>query len=206
MAIIRIFVEGDADVKFLKDYISHIASDLEISKETIINTGGWTNIDSQKEKGENIQNQMKQNIDNGGINLVIFDADKDFENRKKEIENWKSKYGLAFELFLFPNNQNAGALENLLEKIVIDNNQPIFDCWNGFEDCLQDHASKIIGKKLTIPAKKTKIYAYLEALLGETKKEKEMIKDPKRDYKNKDHWNLNSEFLILLKEFLLKYI
>jgi hypothetical protein len=149
---------------------------------------------------------MKQNIDNGGINLVIFDADKDFESRKQEIENWKSKYGLAFELFLFPNNQNAGAFENLLEKIVIDNNQPIFDCWNGFENCLQDNASKIIGKKLTIPAKKTKIYAYLEVLLGETKKEKEMIKDPKRDYKNKDHWNLNSEFLILLKEFLLKYI
>jgi hypothetical protein len=205
-SIIKFFVEGDADVKFLKDYISHIASGLEISKETIINTGGWTNIDSQKEKGENIQNQMKQNIDNGGINLVIFDADKDFENRKQEIENWKSQYGLAFELFLLPNNQNAGALENLLEKIIIDNNQPIFDCWNGFENCLQDRASKIIGKKLTVPAKKTKIYAYLEVLLGETRKEKEKIKDPKRDYKNKEHWNLDSKFLVPLKDFLMKNI
>jgi hypothetical protein len=30
---------------------------------------------------------MRQNTDNSGINLVIFDADKDFGNRKQEIED-----------------------------------------------------------------------------------------------------------------------
>jgi hypothetical protein len=206
MATIRIFVEGDADVKFLKDYLSYIAPSFEISQETIINTGGWTNIDSQKEKGENIQNEMKKNTDNDGINLIVFDADKDFINRKQELETWKSKYNLVFELFLFPNNQNVGALEDLLERIIIDNNQPIFNCWDRFETCIQESASEIMGKKLTTPAKKTKIYAYLEVLLGETRKEKDKIKDPKRDYKNKEHWNLDSESLVPLKEFLLKYI
>jgi hypothetical protein len=63
-----------------------------------------------------------------------------------------------------------------------------------------------MGKELTIPAKKTKIYAYLEVLLGVTKKEKEKIKERERDYKNKGHWNLDSDFLIPLKEFLLKHI
>jgi hypothetical protein len=203
---VKVFVEGIADVKFFGDYISYIIPDFEISKEIIIDTGGWTNIDSQKEKGENIQNQMKQNADNGGLNLVVFDADKDFDNRKREIETWKNKYNLAFELFLLPNNHDIGALEDLLEKIIINNNQSIFDCWDGFENCLQNNASKIIGKNLTIPAKKTKIYAYLEVLLGVTKKEKEKIKERERDYKNKEHWDLDSEFLILLKEFLLKYI
>jgi predicted GTPase len=119
---IKIFVEGIADVKFLRDYISHITPNFGIVKETIIDTGGWTSIDSQKEKGESIQNQMRQNTDNGGINLVVFDADKDFGTRKQEIEAWKSKYNLAFELFLLPNNQDIGALEDLLEKIIIDNN------------------------------------------------------------------------------------
>jgi hypothetical protein len=203
---IRIFVEGIADVKFLTDYIGHIAPGFIIAKEVIIDTGGWTNIDSQKEKGESIQNQMRQNVDNGGVNLVIFDADNDFKNRKQEIESWKSKYNLAFELFLLPNNQDIGALEDLLEKIIIDNNQPIFDCWNGFENCIQNNASKTMGKTLTIPAKKTKIYAYLEVLLGVTKREKEKIKERERNYKNNDHWNFDSEFLIPLKEFLLKYI
>jgi hypothetical protein len=206
MATIRIFVEGDADVKFLRDYISYIVQNFEITKEAIEKTGGWTNINSQEAEGESIRNRMKQNTDNGGINLVIFDADKDFKNRKYEIENWKNKYNLEFELFLFPDNQSVGALEELLERIITDYNKPIFDCWDKFENCIQESASKIIGKKLTIPAKKTKIYAYLEVLLGETRKEKENIKDPKRDYKNKEHWNLDSESLVPLKKFLLKYL
>lgn len=205
-ATIRIFVEGTADVKFLEDYINYIASVFEIDKETIIDTGGWTNIDSQKGKGESIQNQMRQNTDNGGINLVVFDADKDFNSRKQEIETWKTKYNLAFELFLLPDNKNTGALEDLLEKIIINNNKPIIDCWNGFETCIQECAGKKIGKKLTIPAKKTKIYAYLEILLGETRKEKEKIKERERDYKNAEHWNLDSEFLVPLKCFLLTHI
>lgn len=58
-----------------------------------------------------------------------------------------------------------------------------------------------MGKKLTIP---TKIYAYLEVLLRETRKA--MIKYPRRNYKNIAHWNLDSEYLIPLKDFLLKYI
>ena len=206
MANIKIFVEGIADVKFVSDYINHIAPNFEIAKETIVDTGGWTSIDSQKGKGENIQNQMWQNIDNVGINLVIFDADKDFGNRKQQIETWKSKYNLDFELFLLPDNQGIGALEDLLEKIIMDNNLSIFDCWNGFENCIQECASKNVGKALTIPAKKTKIYAYLEVLLGETKKDKDKIKERERDYKNVEHWNLDSEFLIPLKEFLLTYI
>mgnify|MGYP003296751608 FL=1 len=44
----------------------------------------------------------------------------------------------------------------------------------------------------TIPAKKTKIYGYLEALLGGSKKEKKMIKEKKRDYKNALHWDLDT--------------
>ncbi|MDR0568060.1 MAG: hypothetical protein LBG87_02505 [Spirochaetaceae bacterium] len=206
MATIKIFVEGDADVKFLKDYLSYITPDFEITKELIEKTDGWTNINSQEGKGEGIRNRMRQNSDNGGVNLVIFDADKDFTNRKREIEAWRNTYNVTFELFLFPDNQNVGALEDLLEKIIIDTNKPIFDCWNGFEICLQENASKKMDKRLTLPAKKTKIYAYLEVLLGKTKKEKERIKERERDYKNNEHWDLNSEFLISLKEFLLTYI
>jgi hypothetical protein len=170
MAIpIKIFVEGLADVKFLSDYISHIIPHFKIVKENIIDTGGWTNINSQTEKGEAIRRQMEGNTDNEGINLVIFDADKEFNNRKQVIEKWKMDCKLAFELFLLPDNQNAGALEDLLEKIILNNNQSIFCCWDGFENCLRDCASRSVGKALTIPAKKTKIYAYLEVLLGETK-------------------------------------
>ena len=53
---------------------------------------------------------------------------------------------------------------------------------------------------LTTPTKKTKIYGYLEALL--LKHEKENIKDKKRDYNNPLLWDLDAEYLEMLKEFL----
>ena len=59
-----------------------------------------------------------------------------------------------------------------------------------------------ISPSLTTPAKKTKIYGYLEALLGTSKREKELIKEKERNYKNTQHWNLDAEYLEPLREFL----
>lgn len=55
------------------------------------------------------------------------------------------------------------------------------------------YKGKIHGPKhqSRVPARKTKIYAYLEALVGESKKQKAKIKEENRDYRNKDHWNLD---------------
>ena len=149
---------------------------------------------------------MSQNTDNAGINLVVFDADADFENREKELDDWKQSANLSFEVFLFPNNQETGALEDLLEKIILDKNQPIFDCWSGYESCLKTKTIEGRTKPLTVPAKKTKIYGYLEALLGTTQNEKEKIKEKERNYKDVDHWNLESDYLTSLKDFLLRHI
>ena len=59
---------------------------------------------------------------------------------------------------------------------------------------------------LTIPAQKTKIYAYLETLLGKSRSQKKLIKDANRNYKNTQHWNLDAEYLEPLKEFLQKWL
>lgn len=112
---------------------------------------------------------MKRNSDDGGVNLVIFDADDDCEKRRKELLEWKNKVGVEFELFLFPDDKAAGELEDLLEQIINSDNRPVMNCWRMYEDSLKD----IIlpwkgGMPLTIPAKKTKIYAYLEVLLGDS--------------------------------------
>ncbi len=55
---------------------------------------------------------------------------------------------------------------------------------------------------LTIPAKKTKIYGYLEAMLGESNTQNELIKEINRNYENTLHWNLDAEYLEPLKGFL----
>lgn len=52
-------------------------------------------------------------------------------------------------------------------------------------------------------SKNTKIYGYLEALLGETKSQKELIKEANRNYENTQHWNLDAKYLEPLKRFLM---
>ena len=42
-------------------------------------------------------------------------------------------------------------------------------------------------------AKSINIYGYLEALLGESKRQKELIKEANRNYESPQHWNLDSE-------------
>lgn len=200
-----IIVEGDADRKFIKDYYHHIFGE-QAPENSIIHpgkdkgTGGYIKL-----KSEEALLALRQNTNQEGVNLVIFDADDDPEARRKEILAIKEEFGAEFELFLLPNDKNAGELEDMLEQIINPNNQPVMDCWQTYESELEK--VRIPTKKpptLTIPAKKTKIYAYLETLLGKSRSQKKLIKDPNRNYENIQHWNLDAEYLEPLKEFLTK--
>ena len=203
----QIIVEGDADKKFFEDYYHHVFGE-KAPKGSITHpgkdgdTGGY-----QKLKSEDAIGLMRQNTDMGGINLVIFDADEDTESRRAELLAIKEEFGVEFELFLLPNNKDVGALEDLLENIINPNNQPVMVCWQTYEEKLRE--VRIPSKTpptLTIPAKKTKIYAYLETLLGKSRSQKKLIKDANRNYKNTQHWNLDAEYLEPLKELLRKWL
>ena len=200
-----IIVEGEADKKFFKDYFHHLFN--EKSPEGCIihpgkdgDTGGY-----QKLRSEDAIGIMRQNTDLGGINLVIFDADKDMEKRRSELLAIKEEFGVEFELFLLPNNKDAGALEDLLENIINPDNKPVMDCWQTYEGELgKVRIPTKTPPTLTIPAKKTKIYAYLETLLKDTKEQKKLIKDANRNYENTQHWNLDAEYLETSRKFLKK--
>jgi len=203
----QIIVEGDADKKFFEDYYHHIFGE-KAPKGSITHPGKGSKTGGyQKLKSEDAIGAMRQNTDLGGINLVIFDADEDIEARRAELLAIKEEFGVEFELFLLPNDKDAGALEDLLENIINPNNQPVMDCWQTYEEKLRE--VRIPSKTpptLTIPAKKTKIYAYLETLLGKSRSQKKLIKDANRNYKNTQHWNLDAEYLEPLKEFLQKWL
>lgn len=200
-----IIVEGDADKKFFLDYFHHLFGE-QAPKDSIIHsgkdndaTGGYTKL-----KSEEALQAMRKNTNQGGVNLVIFDADEDAEARRKELLAIKEEFGVEFELFLLPNDKDAGALENLLERIINPNNQPVMDCWQTYEGELEKvRIPTKTPPTLTIPAKKTKIYAYLETLLGKSRSQKKLIKDANRNYENTQHWNLDAEYLETLKGFLV---
>ena len=138
-------------------------------------------------------------------NLLFLDSDKDWQARQKEVDKINALFEIKFNYSLFPNLNENGDLETLLCKIINPANTTIFECWAAYEDCLRSKENpKRTDKKFTTPASKTKIYAYLEALLGESKKQKKLIKEAERNYRNENHWNLNSDDLNPLKEFLQK--
>lgn len=202
-----IIVEGEADKKFFLDYFHHLFGE-QAPKDSIIHpgkdgdTGGYTKL-----KSEEALQAMRKNTNQGGANLVIFDADEDAEARRKELLAIKEEYDVDFELFLLPNDKDAGELEDLLEQIINPNNQPVMDCWATYEGELEKvRIPTKTPPTLTIPAKKTKIYAYLETLLGKTRSQKKLIKDANRNYENTEHWNLDAEYLKPLKEFIDKHL
>lgn len=195
--LFHIIVEGLADLVFFEQYYRHLFGK-PAPKGFVFKTDGKDNLPK-------FANQMRTMSANGGINLVVFDADDDIEARRKELLSIKEQFGVEFELFLLPNDKEAGALEDMLENIINPNNKPIFECWEGYEKELVK--LDIPGRtppSLTTPAKKTKIYGYLEAYHGETKREKELIKEANRNYADPRLWNLDAEYLGALKGFLEK--
>jgi len=191
---IKIFVEGEADEKFISDYISYLY-EIDIS-EDVIKLGGWEGI-----KDGGMINQFKKNTDNLGTNLIIIDADSDVEERRLTIRSIIDKNEITASLFLLPNNAEEGDLETLLERIINGHNSQIFDCWEKYEYCLSEINIEGRVKPLTIPAKKSKIYSYIEALVDDSNAQKKLIKDPNRNYKNTEHWNLESDSLSDLHGF-----
>ncbi len=146
---------------------------------------------------------------------IIFDADKKenqesdagFDNKLKYIRENLKKEGIDFpreQIFLFPNNQDDGDLEDLLLKIA--NHKEFINCFESYLDCIkkQEHYKPI--KKI----RKNMLYAYLEAL-GLEDLIKKNIFDTEGKVKNKyeeDYERLKkaiefeSDILIPLKNFL----
>lgn len=195
----HIIVEGVADKVFIEQYFCYVFGQTA-PDGCIVETKGKDNLQA-------MANQMREISANDGINLVIFDADQDVEKRRDELLRWRKKENLDFELFLIPNDKDAGALEDLLERIINPNNRPIMECWDKYEkELVKLDIPKRTPPPLTTPAKKTKIYGYLEALLGESKFQKDLIKEKKREYYNTLHWDLNAEYLKPLKGFLVRHL
>lgn len=193
----HIIVEGIADEVFIAQYFCHVFGK-PIPNGCIVKTDG-------KDNRQVATNKMREMSANGGSNLVIFDTDQNIDEKKTELFQWKDKDKLDFDFFLIPNDCEPGALEDLLENIINPVNRPIMECWENYEKELVK--LDIPGRTpppLTIPAKKTKIYGYLEALLKPS--EKENIKERKREYYNTLHWNLDAEYLKPLKEFLIQHL
>ena len=202
--VYSIFVEGVADKRFVEQLIKFVF-DADVPPGSVIVTQGYASL-TKSSKIQTYSNLMKRTSDEGGVNLVIFDGDNDIESRRMQLLDWKKANNVDFELFLLPDNTRNGELEDLLVQIINPANQPVMRCWDDYESSLKQVILPWKSGGLTLPAKKTRIYAYLEALLGSSRSEKDKIKEINRDYLNKDFWNLDADALSALIHFLKMHL
>jgi hypothetical protein len=205
---IRIFCEGISDQRFLRDFLKvHYEiniSDEDLKKNRYIeNMGSWNKLPSLdlkiKESYSDYTSLLFLDADDEKVtDKPGFEATIKFVNELMTAWNW-TKY----DIFVLPNHQDKGTVEDLLENVINKKHSQIFECWNEFENCLSK------DKSLTIPAKKSKIYSYLECLHGVTNQEKDKCKDPNRDFQDESLWdirNLENPYILKLKKFLDKHL
>lgn len=158
-----------------------------------------------------ILNEIKKAKIEGSQILVLVDADSEgkkwgYKRRKDWIEEGMKEHDVSFPYFIYPNNQNDGLVETLMEAVALyAPNKVFFDCYTDYETCLKN-------SKYNIPSLKGKVYAYAEAQTiydiqkGERIPLINKINSGDWLFDNPDYWNLDVENLQPLKDFFKQYL
>jgi hypothetical protein len=211
---LSIFCEGVTDQLFLADCLEFFygfkfernfdPKKIKIFNKSrkieIIDVGGCTKLSNDL-----YLNQLKDNIEYGIRNVVIFDADttgktngnKGFKACTQKLNNIKKNNGVDFEFFIWPNHKDDGIIENLLKNLIPANKMNVYNCIESHQICL----SSLSDEKIRIADLKEKIGYYLFTCNSDSNVKK-------RNYKDTDFWNLdltNTE-LIKLKTFLDSFV
>lgn len=209
--MVKIFIEAQSKTKPEGEFLSAILRKIDVSRDNyeIIPTNGYTNLLDSKDTAN--VGLMRANSDDGGKNLVIFDADLPSNNggfvkRRKELLIRKDELGLDFDLFLWPNNQSDGDVEMLMESIARKDLYPeFFDCFSKYECCISRRKDDKGEPFYTTPNRKGKLHTYFNSLpISKTKKDK--FGRGEWRWEDTDIWDLDVESLNPIKEFLLSYL
>lgn len=181
MELLQCFTEG-FDIKFIIDYLEHL--NLDVNRTLTVKTEGWTNIPKVKPKFE-------ESTDKEGINVVLFDADNNIFQRRNDLNQQKADLNIQYHLFLFPNDTDAGCIENLLIQIVKPKYKAVLLCFDEYCACI----SKVDLPTLN-PNIKSKLFAFLEAT-GQGTKLNEV------NFLDTSFWDLEHEALDNLRSFFI---
>lgn len=180
---------------------------LSLSKTLIENLG--YNISSNKvefvngyKNLVNVIPTIKARCAEGGKVVIIFDADSlgnngGYETRKKEIEEVLGENNAQAELFLFPNNEEDGDFETLLEHLIQkEKHTQMLDCYADYETCL--------GNDYVHPNLKGKNFTYISAMKMSSSKRRK-LGNGEWMFDNAEYWSLESDYLKPLKAFLQQH-
>lgn len=182
-----IVVEGGFGSMTDKDFIELYCKYLGITPKKICQANGKDNVKSAEA-------EIHKALNMGERVLIIFDADDDIQKSLKNIQNqlvslnssWKNRC----EIFLMPNNKDAGNLETLLENTAKE--KCILKCFDNYIECIAKLSDK--NSAIRLPNKKVKVFAYLSSF---------GFKNGDKNFKMDDNiLDLQSPYLDNLKDFL----
>lgn len=168
----------------------------KIENVALVPIGGWTNL-------KNLSTKMQQNLLEGDRVAILFDADTStngggFAVRLEVIEKVLTDMQIPkTDIFLWPDNTEDGDFEVMLENIVcIENHKVFFDCFQDYENC--------VSKEYNTPNRKGKFHTFITAQKNLNKKQRDRIGFGDWLFDDSNLWNLDSDYMWSLKEFLEK--
>ena len=197
----RIFIEFKNDntqeSNFLKAYLKHIG--IDIDKIDFVHEDGKDNIRLDKNKFLEAQIENKNNI-------ILFDADKEGLTKAMLDKFLADNPEIQAEYFLFPNNEEDGNVETLLEKILLKNRyNGFFGCFNDYEMCIKGQKDDDGNALYSTPNLKGKLYTFFTSLHLSKNKMKE-VKRGNWLFNETGYWDFDSPYLEPLKVFLIENV
>ena len=156
---------------------------------------------------ETILNQISLAQESGEQVIVLADADTTakgfgFAKRKKEIDNGMAAHALSFPCFIYPNNQDDGDVEVLMENAARRNlHSTFFDCFEDYEKCVSGAKDESGKQKYNVPNMKGKLHTYMTAQKL-SRKLRDRLGSGDWLFDNPNYWDLNVDALEPLKDFL----
>lgn len=156
---------------------------------------------------EAILNQIKVAQEVGEQVIVFADADTiakkyGYVKRKDEIDKGMETNAVSFPYFLYPNNQDDGDVEILMEAAARKDLHPVFfGCFNDYEICVSGVKNESGIPKYNVPSLKNKLHTYMAAQKL-SRKYRDRLGKGDWLFENKDYWDLEIDALKPLKEFL----
>ena len=182
-----------SEAVFIKTLIENLGYNISSNKVEFVN--GYKNL-------VNVIPTIKARCAESGKVIIIFDADSlgnngGYETRKKEIEEVLGENNAQAELFLFPNNEEDGDFETLLEHLIQkEKHTQMLDCYADYETCL--------GNDYVHPNLKGKIFTYISAMKMSSSKRRK-LGNGEWMFDNAEYWSLESDYLKPLKAFLQQH-
>jgi hypothetical protein len=198
----RIYIETTSPEKDKKTneyrFFEYLLILLNLEAE-LIGIGGKENLSA-------FENQFKDTTKSGYKNLVIIDADGEwniknwnFESECRKLEELKQELDVDFEVFFLPNHRLQGDFEALLEKIVANDHKRVIDCHIQFENCIENY------KEYVTPNRKARIYSYITSFKRSHKQNERFKNRGDWFFDDQNLWDFSADELEPLKKFILRH-